>query len=405
MFFENIQMILCLIHQSPVPLNVKQHNAVVRHYLDLVRESDPYVEMGNARPLPKDLFVGCQPESLHERHLCSIVKEPYFVSGKTNGDRYQLLAIPVKSDEARRMRCYIIDRWMHVKNVGLRISVPNEAAALMQDKIYDGFLLDGEVVVNPDNTETFWPFDVLSIGSSDMRPKLTTKRLEKLGVVVAVLQKFGVQISNRLTPMTVKLKDFIFWPRGSVNTGDIVKLMDVKPDMPIDGLIFMKDEPHPRKKQWPGLLKCKGTRSTVDLHCRLNEKEKRWEFYTSGSFATIKQDGTRCLVLKKISSDSRYLSFWVVLASGAIVKHHSRDLEWSESRSPILFPYFPFLPKVANIGNIGDVQLEDNAVFEFYFEEKNQSLVPLLKRIDKSFLGFEGANDLRVAVDVWESMK
>lgn len=76
MFFETIQSLICKIHGSAVPLNVKQHNAVMRYYLEAVGENDPYAELGGS----KAVFVGCQPESLHERHLHMLVKEPYFVT-------------------------------------------------------------------------------------------------------------------------------------------------------------------------------------------------------------------------------------------------------------------------------------------------------------------------------------
>ena len=109
MFFDMIQSLLCLIHNSGLPLNVKQHNAVIKYYLEAVGENDPYVELGSYvvhkymvfvfKRLylggSKVTFVGCQPESLHERHLPMLVKEPYFVTSKTDGDRFQLIAIPV----------------------------------------------------------------------------------------------------------------------------------------------------------------------------------------------------------------------------------------------------------------------------------------------------------------------
>lgn len=41
MFFDMIQSLICLIHDSGLPLNVKQHNAVIRYYLEAVGENDP----------------------------------------------------------------------------------------------------------------------------------------------------------------------------------------------------------------------------------------------------------------------------------------------------------------------------------------------------------------------------
>jgi hypothetical protein len=65
MFFEKIQQLLCLIHNSPVPLNIKHHNAVIRSYMTMVDLADAS-------------FVGCQPETLHHQHLGILTRESYF---------------------------------------------------------------------------------------------------------------------------------------------------------------------------------------------------------------------------------------------------------------------------------------------------------------------------------------
>jgi SAM-dependent methyltransferase len=49
--------------------------------------------------------------------------------------------------------------------------------------------------------------------------------------------------------------------------------------------------------------------------------------------------------------------------------------------------------------------LEDSMVYEFMWDLGSNRLVPVCKRVDKSFQGINGANDLTVAVDVWESMR
>ncbi len=77
------------------------------------------------------MFVGCQPESLHERHLSRLVRESYFVMDKTDGERFLLIGIPNKDKEY--LNCYIINRWMNCKKVGLRV--------LNSEAINDGFLL------------------------------------------------------------------------------------------------------------------------------------------------------------------------------------------------------------------------------------------------------------------------
>ena len=53
MFFDMIQSLICLIHNSGLPLNLKQHNAVIRYYLEAVGENDPYAELGGSKLTPK----------------------------------------------------------------------------------------------------------------------------------------------------------------------------------------------------------------------------------------------------------------------------------------------------------------------------------------------------------------
>ena len=409
LFFDNIHQLIRLIQGSPIPLNNMAHNAVIRNYLESVGNNDPYAESAGIRPSSKDMFVGCQPESLHERHLPSLVRERYFVTSKTDGLRFQMIAIPqpeVTSDPTYRMRCYLIDRWMHVQPSGLRIAVPNAAVA-SETGLHEGFLLDGELVTEPNGSETYWPFDVLRFGSTDMRPRLTFARIEVLKKIVAAVQKFGVKAPNRrLPPMTVQMKDMIFWPSGEASSGDLIRLME-QCRTPSDGLVCMRDEPHPRKRQWPGLLKWKGTASTVDLYVRENVAGKRWDFFVSGNFATIKRDGSRCLIFKKIPTEHKDGNlYWVLTPNGpTIIEHASRDLVWSDVRSCIPFPFCASIPSFKHVSNSGMVALEDKMVFEFRYDPQNKTLIPTQKRTDKSMRGLEGANDLRVAVDVWESMK
>ena len=65
-----------------------QHNAVIKCYMRNVENIDPYATISGMRSDPKDMFVGCQPESLHLHHLQQLIRSSYFVTTKTDGDRY-----------------------------------------------------------------------------------------------------------------------------------------------------------------------------------------------------------------------------------------------------------------------------------------------------------------------------
>ncbi len=253
---------------------------------------------------------------------------------------------------------------------------------------------------------------------------MTFKRLEELKKIVDVIHKFADSQSphKNISLLHVQMKQYIHWPMyvlfilfffviiciyrsNQAKSGDLLRQM-LERDYPVDGLIFTPDAPYPTGKtaRWASLLKWKGNKSTVDLYVKRNEKERRWDLYVCGNFATITRDRTRCLIFKRVTEDDSNTNtntnnhnFWVVTENGLIVQQSSRDITRAEKRSAILFPFMPHLP-------IG-YPLEDATVFEFYWDAYTNSLQHLSKRIDKSAQGINGANDLTVAVDVWESMK
>ena len=74
LFLSSTRRLLCLIQGSEMPLNIFQHNKVVCRYMEIVGltdKNDPYRDWKFKEPTTDDrnLFVGCQPESLHERPL------------------------------------------------------------------------------------------------------------------------------------------------------------------------------------------------------------------------------------------------------------------------------------------------------------------------------------------------
>ena len=265
-------------------------------------------------------------------------------------------------------------------------------------------------------------FDVLWTSKGDSRPKITYRRLEYLKQIVALVSKYctngttsrgavGVRSgqSPRLPDLQILQKHFLHWPRGQAHSGDLVRQM-LERDYPVDGLIFTPDTPYPTVRKWPQLLKWKGSQATVDLFVKKNAKAQRWDLYVSANFATVNRDQSRCLIFKRVPDEdlavvsheaARFArtscQYWVVTGAGLVVQHPSRELTRDAMRCSVLFPFVPFLPI--------SVELEDSMVYEFYWNQNENRLVPLCKRVDKSLQSIKGANDLTVAVDVWESMK
>lgn len=418
LFFNNIRRLLCLIQGSSSPINIKQHNQLVCAYMEVLGVTgadDPYRPY-KFETTDTNLFKGCQPRSLHKRDLPLLVQDGYFVMDKTDGERFQLLALPSEG----MLRCYLIDRWMHIVQAGLTVTSPDPTDE--NNLIASGFLLDGELVsVEGDAPDRYLAFDVLWASGVDLRPKLTYRRLENLAQIVKEVNA-AKQVGK--AALHVEIKHYVHWPRGKALSGDLIREMTNR-DYAVDSsgsklpsLIFTPDMPYPRTRKWPQLLKWKGKQSTVDLFVKRNDKEGRWDLLLCGSFATIRRDQTRCLVFKQVPAEDAVFgnrggggggnmdkpnAYWVVMANGLIVQHPSRDLMWSDTRSSIPFPFQPWLndDDVAGAG----IELEDEAVFEFSYDSDAGKLVPLCKRSDKSLQGVQGANDLRVAVDVWESMK
>lgn len=417
LFFNNIRRMLCLIQETSSPINIKQHNQLVCAYMEILGitgADDPYraykFETSDA-----NLFKGCQPRTLHKRDLPLLVQEGYFVLDKTDGQRFQLLALP---SSGGRLQCYLLDRWMHITLAGFALTIPEgweeEDGVAMAAA---GFLLDGELLEG--EPKRYMAFDVLWASGVDLRPRLTFRRFEALKAIVSVV--------NRCKPIgkpkvSIQVKHYVHWPRGKALSGDLIREMTTR-DYAVDAsgnklpsLIFTPDMPYPRTRKWPLLFKWKGTQSTLDLYVKRNDKAKRWDLLLCGSFATVRRDQTRCLVFKRVPSSETIFSgrgvdkahfYWVVMSTGLIVQHPSRDLMWSDTRSPVPFPFQPWIEVSHLSGGSGDggVELEDDAVFEFFYDPHKGTLVPLCKRGDKSLQGIQGANDLRVAVDVWESMR
>lgn len=419
LYLDCTRRLLCLIQGSDVLLNVAQHNKVICRYMEMVGitdSDDPYrdykFKVGGS---DRSLFVGCQPESLHERHLTQLVRDSYFVLDKTDGQRYLLMAMPVASPTPPRegaspsvtLHCYLLNRWLHVQKAGISITFPlNEST----DLIASGFLLDGELLEPINGVSRYMSFDVLW-ASHDIRPKMTFRRLELLKQIVDVVSKSSAKKSPyaRIPLLKVEMKHILHWPRNQARAGDLIREM-LNREYAVDGLIFTPDMPYPNVPKWPQLLKWKGTQSTVDLFVRKNVKANRWDLYVSGNFATVTRDQSRCLIFKRVPEEESIVTkessarfsksvcyYWVVNMNGLIVQHPSRDLRWAKMRSPVLFPFMPFL----SIGT----ELEDGMVYEFIWDLASNRLMPLCKRVDKSLQGINGANDLTVAVDVWESMR
>lgn len=459
LFLQNTLRLICLIQGSDMPLTVVQHNRVVCHYMELVGltdKDDPYrdhkFKFGTDESQNWRLFVGCQPESLHERHLPQLVRDGYFVMDKTDGERWLLLAVPRQQDDQTTLRTelqfFLINRWMHVKKAGITVTVdltgttegigvtPSseaEAQFAAYKMISTGFLIDGELIdqqnpasddaeglpkhgsaAHPKGAQRYMAFDVLWAGGNNVRPKITYRRLECLKQIIGMLNNPRVSkksYSGRLPQMNIEIKQYLHWPRGQAASGDLIRQM-LQRDYPVDGLIFTPDMAYPSVRKWEQLLKWKGKQSTVDLFVKRNDSQRCWDLYVNGNFATMTRERQRCLIFKRVhtsgvAATNDYPSrtstnqhhYWVVTEDGLIMQQSSRDLKQAKMRSAILFPFVPSIPLSAA------PELEDEMVYEFCWNHDSQRLIPMHKRVDKSLQGISGANALSVAVDVWESMK
>lgn len=114
-FVDTLKYLLANIQKSPVLLDVDKHNAVFIEYLKLVGLYDGREEYSLQANKKRDVFIGCQPESLHFRDIPILLESPYLIWDKSDGERMLMLIL--------NKSIYMIDRFMHIVKTTAQLTV------------------------------------------------------------------------------------------------------------------------------------------------------------------------------------------------------------------------------------------------------------------------------------------
>jgi hypothetical protein len=397
-FVDTVKFLLSEVQQTPILIDINKHNQLFLEYLKLVGLYDGREMYAGAN---RDVFVGCQPETLHLHHFDKIVEEDYIVLDKSDGER-MLMFIHDKC-------IYLIDRWMHIKNTGGIVNV-NEL---------NGSLLDGEWIYDNEKEKyCYLIFDVLFLQKKDVRSQSTFTRFKYIQQIVDALNieddtknEFfeSKKNDNKKKCMVnanfdIRLKKFIRWNKNKTRKVDQLLQMPY----PTDGLIFIPNTPAPKTRKWSSLFKWKPPKlNTIDLYVEKVQSDEK----NANKFSLYIQ--TNIIVFNReiyllLSNEKK--SRWLIGEDNNVIVAERRDYSDSFKNNKLLKQLhnrsiqipFPFQTHVMLRND--DIPLKTNCVYEFYFDYNSKTLRPHKLRYDKSARGYKGSNHLTVACDIWDSI-
>lgn len=389
-FTDILKYLLENIQQSDILLNVEKHNAIYLEYLKLVRLYDGreiYTAKNSKR---RDVFVGCQPETLHRRFITSLIEKEYIVFDKSDGER-MLLFINDNS-------IFLIDRFMHINKTKASLTIPD----------LNNSLLDGEWIINEQGERTYIIFDALFLQKRDVRENSTIERLKYVNHIVKSLSnnksEFNAESNGILTNADFKIitKPFVLWKKN--DTGNIEHLFD-RP-YSTDGLTFVPNTECPKKTKWSALLKMKPIElNTIDLFVDEGEAAESngpdsyvYDLYIKSNLIVFERK-----IYLLLKHDGQFE--WLIDEKGNVIEVNKNNLKINQNdelrkvHNKTVKIKFPFQTSITL-----NKQLKNHCVYEFNFNYETRKLEPLHLRYDKSTQGFRGSNHLTVACDIWDSM-
>lgn len=380
-FVSRLVWILKTIQNTPVGMTLQQHNTVFIDYVKLVGLYDKREEYGDY--WKRDVFIGCQPESIHYRSLSKLWLNDYVIVDKSDGER-RLLFI-------NNGFLYTIDRFMHISRLNHSL-VPQSVGDQLNGTLLDTeWFKDKSLIV---------VFDVLFINNQDHRNETTLARLQ-LG------ERIVETLTSNANGLKICVKPFLQWlPKTPLKSSDVYTLQ--KTDYKTDGFICIPNTSCPKTRKWADLLKWKPKHlNSIDLYVEesgesIDEKTFVYNLMIQTNLVTYK--GKHYLLFRKFShasssSVSNPPIYWLIDFNNNIIEV---NVGLDESRivtvRSVSIP-FPFQP-VATLSS----PLIDCSVYEFVFDYNTALFVPALLRTDKTTKGYLGSNHLTVAVDLWDSI-
>ena len=112
----------------------------------------------------ENLFPAPQPVSIEKKDFIKLKQYEYYTSIKLDGIRYIMLFIKDRNEDKK---CIIVNRAFNFYIININI----------EDTIYNGTILDGEIV-KKDNKYTFFVHDALILCGNKINKKSHSVRLE-----------------------------------------------------------------------------------------------------------------------------------------------------------------------------------------------------------------------------------
>lgn len=384
-FVNELKYLLALVQQSEVLIDVNVHNSIYLAYLTLIGQHDGREVYSTKTNGQRDVFIGCQPETLHIRHLPTVLEDDYIALDKSDGER-MLMFVHERS-------IYLVDRFIHI----------NKLEATLHIDDLNNSLLDGEWIVDNEGNRMYLVFDALFLQKNDIRTHSTLNRLKFVQQIMQAINGAKSDFSSDEQPKKIldanfkfELKPFVRWPKEQ--TGDVAKLLD-RP-YPTDGLIFVPNTGCPKTRKWSTLFKWKPPNlNTIDLYVERGEGEENvYRLFIQTNLIVFNRD---LYILLKNENKTRWIvdeNNNVTIIQQSDISKEQGDLKYLHNQN-IMIP-FPFQCTVQH-----DTELLDGCVYEFYYDYEKKTLMPLHLRYDKSTKGYRGSNHLTVAVDIWDSIR
>lgn len=382
-FVNQLKYILQLIQQSPVLIDVNEHNKLFLEYLTLIGQYDGREMYSTKITNNRDVFIGCQPESIHLSSLPDLIEKEYIVVDKTDGERMLMFI---------HQRCiYLIDRFMHISKTGATLHIDD----------LNNTLLDGEWVKDNNGKEIYLIFDALFIKKKDIRSHTT---LTRLGFIKKIVDGLNTKATDFMearpkvidSSFEIQMKPFVVW--GCNQTKSIVSLSN-RP-YKTDGYVFIPNTICPKVRKWPELLKWKPLHlNSIDLFVSASSSNE----YNLFIHTNIIVHNSKLFILLKNCNNTK--SKWLINEEGEVVTIHNSEISSTNNTDlshlhwkSIMLP-FPFQTKL-----IYETTLSSHCVYEFYYDYTEKTLKPIQLRFDKSSQNYKGSNHLTIATDVWDTI-
>jgi SAM-dependent methyltransferase len=306
-------------------------------------------------------FVGAQAETLQKENINILYKELYSVTDKADGERY----------------------FLFIDSNGLVYMLDSNICSILKTNLvckeFASTLIDCELVKHS-TYMSFHAFDILFHKGQDLREDskfLLPKRLELLENVILSIPK---------NPMFVfVMKRFIF--RNVFIGSEVIMSSADEKEYKNDGLIFTPmNEPYPKKKKWPKLLKWKPSeKNSIDFYAMKTKSENGigyWNLYVQH----IQTEDTK-------SNDTHTISTQLALFDVEKLCGVPQSVEmFSTSFEEHIIDTFT-----------GE-SFQTHTVIEFVWDQNQRKFVPMRTRWDKTINPKKHGNFSSVALSIWNTI-